>query len=430
MTPNSDKNDECDKNTNSENSFNNFFTKVPKRKRNENDNTCTSTKSIKLSHPIPLRNSFSLLTEVNENESDHQDVDTRTGSTSETNAEGRNQKGRPPPPIVFPGNADKNHSKALLTYLEKRLKYGFKLKNGRDKTLLYVNSSHEWTRLKNELAEQKTNFFSYTEKGQKNHAFVLKGLVHEEETEDIKETLITKGIPVVGITRMKTQYWPMYMVITKNTITLNKIGLIKSLYNTVIKWEKLNNKRRIIQCHRCQQHMHGTSNCFMPPKCLKCGEGHLTKECPYPRENPPKCANCGQAHLSNSTSCPIYLEKLQSLNKQPHEEKRKNKLNPPPQMDNTNFPTMKTKETLPKENPANTRWPKMNKETGQQKQVDNTSFIELINEIKNLNDMCNIGEMLRALKDLNTLLKDTTDKNDKFLITINFLNTNINNYAI
>ena len=44
--------------------------------------------------------------------------------------------------------------------------------------------------------------------------------------------------------------------------------------------------------------------------------------------------------------------------------------------------------------------------------------------------MCNIGEMLRALKDLNTLLKDTTDKNDKFLITINFLNTNINNYAI
>ena len=199
-----------------------------------------------------MKNSFSLLTEVYERESNHQDVDARTGSTSGTNAEVRNTKGRPPPPIVFPCNADKNHSKAMLTYLEKRLRCGFKLKNGRGKTLLYVNNSREWRKLKNELAQQKTNFFSYTEKGEKNHAFVLKGLVHEEETEDIKETLITKGIPVVGIIRMKTQYWPMYMVITKNKITLNKIGLIKSIYNTVIKLEKLKNKRLIIKHNRCQ----------------------------------------------------------------------------------------------------------------------------------------------------------------------------------
>ena len=175
--------------------------------------------------------------------------------------------------------------------------------------------------------------------------------------------------------------------------------------------------------------MYATSNCFMLPKCLKCG-GHLTKECTYPREKNPKCSNCGQAHHFNSTSCPSYLEKLNNINKQPREANRKNKINHSPQMDNKNFPTMKHKETPPKEKSMNTRWTKTNKETEQQKQVGNTHFMELINEIKKLNDICNIGEMLRAIKDLNTLLKDTTDKNDKFLIMINFLNTNINNYAI
>ena len=33
------------------------------------------------------------------------------------------------------------------------------------------------------------------------------------------------------------------------------------------------------QCHRCQSFGHVDKACFMQPKCVKCGNQHLTKDC-------------------------------------------------------------------------------------------------------------------------------------------------------
>ena len=55
---------------------------------------------------------------------------------------------------------------------------------------------------------------------------------------------------------------------------------------------------------------HGSGNCHHDPKCLKCGEGHLTKECTKPRDTPAKCANCKGPQPVNSTTCEYYKRHL------------------------------------------------------------------------------------------------------------------------
>ncbi|KAF0761656.1 Uncharacterized protein FWK35_00007824 [Aphis craccivora] len=68
---------------------------------------------------------------------------------------------------------------------------------------------------------------------------------------------------------------------------------IKSLLNTKVLIEKPHKKRRgPPQCHNCQSYGHTRNNCCHKPKCVKCGENHLTKVCSKDRQSPTKCILC------------------------------------------------------------------------------------------------------------------------------------------
>lgn len=98
----------------------------------------------------------------------------------------------------------------------------------------------------------------------------------------------------------------------------------------------------VAQCHRCQAFGHGSSNCNICPKCVKCGGKHLTNMCALPKKaqltdvndkSQIKCANCGENHTANFRSCPsrkAYLIEMQ--------KRRKNSSNPPPRVTNASFP--------------------------------------------------------------------------------------------
>ena len=70
------------------------------------------------------------------------------------------------------------------------------------------------------------------------------------------------------------------------------------------------------RCYRCQSFQHLAKDCKRDPKCSRCTEGHLTKQCPrFKKEwttgqSTPeviKCANCGGSHKTNADFCPTYL---------------------------------------------------------------------------------------------------------------------------
>lgn len=90
-----------------------------------------------------------------------------------------------------------------------------------------------------------------------------------------------------------------------------------------IKVESYRNKTGPAQCHRCQGFFHSAIGCHIAPKCVKCGQNHLTKDCTKSKEEPPKCGNCGQDHPANYKGCPKYPT---PNNKKNQQQKRQNKI--------------------------------------------------------------------------------------------------------
>lgn len=96
------------------------------------------------------------------------------------------------------------------------------------------------------------------------------------------------------------------MATLKAKINLNTLNKECNLIDHAkIKWAYYYNTKPIIQCKRCQQLGHATSNCFAPTRCLKCAGDLWSRECPHDVTTAPKCANCGASQLSNSEECVV-----------------------------------------------------------------------------------------------------------------------------
>lgn len=97
---------------------------------------------------------------------------------------------------------------------------------------------------------------------------------------------------------------------------------INSIDHVIVKFE--NYSKRFTgptQCAKCLHYGHGASNCYMSPRCIKCGESHQSISCPRnlapddPKSKIPKelvkCANCGGNHTANFSKCPARFKYLE-----------------------------------------------------------------------------------------------------------------------
>ena len=162
------------------------------------------------------------------------------------------------------------------------------------------------------ITKYKLEYHSYTENSKKDKKLVIKGLP-PLDIQEIEENMKKQGITPKKLTKLKhakANEYPIYYLAVEPTENLAEIKKIRSICNIKIRWENYKNPRKITQCYRCQNMGHGSGNCHHDPKCLKCGEGHLTKECIKPRDTPAKCANCKGPHPANSTTCKYYKRHL------------------------------------------------------------------------------------------------------------------------
>ena len=137
----------------------------------------------------------------------------------------------------------------------------------------------------------------------------------------------------MNIYRMKNTTNPDYVVITKNSESLNSVRKkAKTLLLVVVKWEKLLNKKELIQCRKCQLWGHSTGNCFADIRCMWCAANHNTSECTIKTNNEInankiKCANCGEKHPANSIECRVYIERHEYVSKKRPRMSSSKKLN-------------------------------------------------------------------------------------------------------
>lgn len=312
---------------------------------------------------------------------------------------------------------------------------------------MQVSTYEDWVIANKNFEVGQIEYHTYTPREDKTHAFVLRGLFHEVDIEQIKEELtIEYEIPVRDVYVMKGTKFQTFMIVTANNITLKHLEQhVRYLDHTVIRWERHSNSKKIIQCHRCQMWCHATSNCRASPRCLKCAQSHLTNQCTKTREDPAKCVNCGEAHTANSVSCKIYQDKIWQL------EKRNVRVPPAPEMRYITAPTPKRnvweerrvgnqqQQNHQIQDPAN--FPPLPQRTQPQSSVPMlqptrsklsggpTAMNELQNQFKRVEALVDIDLMTKRVSLLADQLEVCNSESEKFQVFYNFM-VNIDSNAV
>lgn len=426
-----------------------IFKKVQYKRSYDSDQQQESTrkKMVKPSPSIPLQNRYSPLeveqdnmeiAEEDENESVNGNENSSQQRIKETTRTGAHKSTRiAPPPIIIHGKTE--DTKQLITYVQDKVKKGFRIKHTSASTNIYIDDIEEWRVFKDTLHKTETEYHSYTHKQDRTHAFVLRGLDHAPEPEQIERELKeTHNIKVVKCYKMNGTKRPSYLITTDSEHTLRSISKIRAIDYTMISWERYLNNKRIIQCHRCQAWGHATSNCHAAPKCLKCAQDHQTKDClKTDKDTPAKCINCEGPHPANSIDCPVYKKKIEMIDNRKGSNKQTLRAHPvAPNIHNEqSFPALRHRTANePARNPWNDQLtaPRMTQTSRfQEASCNNTTseFSELTTELRNLSELVNIKGMLAAIRDLNKQLVTCVSKQEKLTVFLQFTQ-NLDSYEL
>lgn len=127
------------------------------------------------------------------------------------------------------------------------------MKFTRNNTVIFTQNKDDYVSLKNAFAtEKETSQNTYTPNKDRTYGFVIYGIVHDPEIEEMNEEIEKYKIRVINIYKMNTKQ-PIYVLITDKYTTLNDLQInIKCIQNVIIQFDKLKNRHQMLQCHRCQ----------------------------------------------------------------------------------------------------------------------------------------------------------------------------------
>uniref|UniRef100_A0A2S2R608 Nucleic-acid-binding protein n=1 Tax=Sipha flava TaxID=143950 RepID=A0A2S2R608_9HEMI len=190
---------------------------------------------------------------------------------------------------------------------------------------LQPNTPENYRKIINFLNENEAQFHTYQLQSDKAFRVVIRNLHPSTLVSEISLALEEVGHSVRKVTNILHYQ-------TKNPLPLFFVDLepdgnnydifdITSILHTKIRIEEPHKQRQIPQCTKCQSYGHTKSYCSYSPRCVKCGECHLTVSCTKSRESPAICALCNGNHLANYKGCTIYKE-LQQRRRYPSNTKQ------------------------------------------------------------------------------------------------------------
>ncbi|XP_065077191.1 uncharacterized protein LOC135700589 [Ochlerotatus camptorhynchus] len=165
------------------------------------------------------------------------------------------------------------------------------------------------------LNQAQVEYFSHDIETVKPFKVVMRGL-YDKDTGVLLEELVANGQKPVHLHKMARH--------NKAVKYHDQLYLgIRVLFNIVVKWERYKPvSRGVTQCLNFQLFGHGTKNCHMISRCIKCGKQYKTDACDRLDEADPICANCGADHKATTKAYPkrteyIEIRKKASTRNQP-----------------------------------------------------------------------------------------------------------------
>lgn len=348
-----------------------------------------------------------------------------------------NRGPQPPPIFIY-----HNDTKVITKIVKDNSKEKFALRAGLDYFQVKFNDMTDYRNVILKLKEAKVEHFTYNATNERPVKYLAKYIPTDIDITDIQAHLKDENIPVHSVTFL-TKRTTNGNSIQKNKIPLvlinaprssaEKIINLNQICNINVKIERYNNQS-IGQCYRCQEFGHSSEQCSRVPRCIRCTESHLTKECQHKHSTtkPPQCVNCNLPHTANYRGCNAY--KIAKLRRDIATEKRETRDNPTKTMqDNTDtrqyrhdsrqFPALPSRkpawqkpqtdsdtddEDSDKDSTQNTRQSQATK--------NSPSLGDSIREIKELFTSFNLKKVLTILKKTCDKIKNSDSAIDKFII--------------
>lgn len=145
------------------------------------------------------------------------------------------------------------------------------------------------------------------------------------DVSELKEQLRQQNIDVTECIRMKGRgdLSYSYLISTSKETNIGDIKKIQSIDHLRVKWEIYRKKKTYAMCHRCQRFGHGSTNCNLQPRCVKCAGPHFTSNCQVKKteETKAQCCNCNGEHPANYSKCPTletYVDEKLKKSRKPH----------------------------------------------------------------------------------------------------------------
>ncbi|GFY16020.1 nucleic-acid-binding protein from transposon X-element [Trichonephila clavipes] len=235
---------------------------------------------LESSDDIPVANQFSLLPNVIIKQVSGQlaPPHTENHNSAEVIEDQQKPGNNPlPPPIMM---------KITKTYREqvdtvKKYFPHLRLKTTGDYIKLYSNTTEQNRVVRQTLIGLGYKFYVITPKNERPIKVVIKGYPKTADPDHIKSDLEKEGFLPDRVTqligRRTKQKLPVFQVTLPRSMENLKIFDLKTLAHLNITVDGYNGKG-ITQCFSCNNFHHSAENCFLKPRCLKCGEEHLTKK--------------------------------------------------------------------------------------------------------------------------------------------------------
>ena len=279
-------------------------------------------------------------------------------------------------------------------------------------------SIEEYRKITKIMTEKDIEYVIITLRNSRPIKVCIKGLPRNFDIETIKNELLERDFKVQDVSQLRSfrdkAPLPIFLVTLSQSPNVDQIYNITRMFYVTVQVVKYERTGRVNQCFRCQGFYHGSSQCAMKPKCVKCGQSHESKLCKKLPETTPTCANCNGAHPASYRGCkmfPKWTRPSTSYKNPAH----------------TRFPS---EPTAPNRNPRNFNWsrPVIN-----QNQVENNEFPDLNstsqpptqNPWVNHKHSAPANSDQKTISDLLKLITNLTSRIDKMQATIDNLMTQL-----
>jgi len=275
------------------------------------------TKQITISENEPSH--FSTDEEQLAMETDWVTTNRRKQKKKSTLQSNKNQDGlRKPPPIKI----ESTHIKTITSLAEKANvgEANFVIKPINNK-IVKVNFENEvgYRNMVTTLKECGANFYTYENKQTRPIRVVAKGLSYQWDEKEVFDFLKTTGYKITNVSKRLSAKdkspLNMFTLSFDREENIDSIYKIKTILHNVVEICPIKGNKLVPQCKNCQEYGHTKNHCNKKPRCVKCGQGHLTATCQKLPQARPKCANCEGDHPANYRGCTIAKE-AQALRKE------------------------------------------------------------------------------------------------------------------